>query len=150
MTYMQISLAYDNVEEIEECISRGDLIRSKIKLVHVCVWTLLLLTFLPSLFQTRRSTATTVQSCWPRKCRKWIRKSQTCGHRCCRRWSRRTVTCERSRSCWWVVTIITSPFQTLKSYGQCSHNTVIVDSGIIRKEACESDLCIRNIQPSVC
>eukprot|EP01036_Dinobryon_divergens_P028342 gene28342-37274_t len=33
-TIAAISLAYDNVEEIEECISRGDLIRSKIKLVH--------------------------------------------------------------------------------------------------------------------
>ena len=30
-----VSLAFDNVKEIEECINRGDIVRSKIKLVHV-------------------------------------------------------------------------------------------------------------------
>ncbi len=32
-----VSIAYDNADEIRECTHRGDLIRSKVRLVHVCV-----------------------------------------------------------------------------------------------------------------
>ena len=30
-----VSFAFNNVEEIDECINRGDIIRAKIRLVHV-------------------------------------------------------------------------------------------------------------------
>ena len=34
---VSVSLAYDNIEDIQECIARGDIIRKKIHLVHVCL-----------------------------------------------------------------------------------------------------------------
>lgn len=32
-----VSFAFNNVEEIDECINRGDIIRAKIRLVHVLI-----------------------------------------------------------------------------------------------------------------
>jgi Zn ribbon nucleic-acid-binding protein len=32
-----ISMAFDNAREIEECVKRGDIIRSKVRSVHVSV-----------------------------------------------------------------------------------------------------------------
>jgi hypothetical protein len=38
-----VSIAYDNADEIRECTHRGDLIRSKVRLVHVSLLAFLLL-----------------------------------------------------------------------------------------------------------
>lgn len=43
---VSVSLAFDNIEEIETCKKRGDLIRNKARLVHVRLFSLLLLSWL--------------------------------------------------------------------------------------------------------